>query len=74
MDKLNNRNVIFTSPATHIERARLAQRTIESVKPYWDRIYPERICDGSSGDPGAVEVVEIRKMINQYLNGYGLVG
>ncbi len=45
------------------QRDRLLGACRNVLETWWDRVYPEDVFDGSSGDEGALEVVRIRKML-----------
>ena len=38
---------------------------IEKVQAWWDKCYPEYLFNGSSGDEGALDVVEIRALLKK---------
>ena len=48
-----------------LERYDAVQEALEAVKQWWDRLYPEDVFKGESGDEGAIRVVEIREKINK---------
>ena len=33
-------------------------------KEWWDKVYPESVFTGMSGDPGVIKVAQLRKMMN----------
>jgi hypothetical protein len=41
------------------------QQLIEMITEWWDKLYPEDIFDGSSGDDGAVFVSSIRELLKK---------
>lgn len=42
-------------------------KLVEKVKAWWDECYSEKIFNGSSGDEGAIKVVEIRELLKSII-------